>query len=84
MIPVRVPANSVPHVIGGPRTLGRDHPLYRQPCPVDDRPLGSPYVLVYVGTHPSERQPAGFETGAAVAVHAACAGLDLITVAKES
>ena len=77
MIPVRVPALMEP-VLASPRrfTIAADHPLAAGFCPVCDGPLtGQPVVLVFVGIAPEDRKPAGFTTGGAVAVHAACTGV---------
>lgn len=77
MIPIRVPANAPLHTVGGIRILDDQHPLYWEDCPVCDEPIGSrPLTLVYVGVLPEDRKERGWTTGAAVAVHAACAGLD--------
>ena len=77
MIPVRVPADLTVNTIGGIRTLNPDHPLYATCCPVCDEQLdGLPITLVAVGIAPVDRKPAGWTTGGAVAVHAACAGVE--------
>ncbi|PZG04949.1 hypothetical protein C1I95_32985 [Micromonospora craterilacus] len=74
LIPIRVPATASVHTEGGIRTLDPDHPLYDRPCPVCGGRLGVQLVvLVYVGVCPDDRKSAGYHTGAAVAVHAACA-----------
>jgi hypothetical protein len=75
MIPVRVPATAMP-VLASERRFGarRGHPMDNLPCPACDQPLGDGVtVLVFVGIMPEDRKPRGFTTGAAVAVHAACA-----------
>jgi hypothetical protein len=46
-------------------TVQPDHPLADWGCP----------VLVFAGIEPDDRKPAGWTTGAAVAVHASCAGV---------
>jgi hypothetical protein len=57
-------------------SIRRDHPLYDEPCPVCDGPLGEGVtVLVFAGIDPESRKSAGWTTGAAVAVHASCAGV---------
>jgi len=46
------------------------------PCPVCDGPLGDGViVLILAGIAPEGRKLEGFTTGAAVAVHAVCAGV---------
>ncbi|QDY06144.1 hypothetical protein FJK98_02340 [Micromonospora sp. HM134] len=76
MIPIRVPANATVHT-QGIRTLRPEHHLHGQDCPVCDGQLGGePVVLVYVGAHVDDRATSGWMTGAAVVVHAACAGVD--------
>lgn len=77
MIPVRVPATLLPVLAGERRmSIRRDHPLYDEPCPACDGPLGEGVtVLVFAGIDPENRKPAGWTTGAAVAVHASCAGV---------
>ena len=77
MIPVRVSASLMPVLAAERRfTIAADHPLAAGFCPVCDGPLtGQPVVLVFVGIEPEDRKPAGFTTGAAVAVHAVCAGV---------
>ena len=75
MIPVRVPADAKP-VLASERAfdIAPDHPLSGQDCPVCDGPLmGQPVVLVFAGIGPDDRKPGGWTTGAAVAVHEACA-----------
>lgn len=77
MIPVRVASDAQP-VLASERliTMQVDHPMYFQPCPVCDRHLGAQdVVLVLVGIAPEDRKPAGFTNGAAVPVHASCAGV---------
>lgn len=78
MIPVRVPAGSEPHVISDfVRTLDSEHPLYHYLCPACDEPIGGlPVTLVCVGIAPHKRKDVGWTRGGAVAVHAACAGLE--------
>lgn len=78
MIPVRVPAAAVPHVMPGVRPpVQPGHPLAMDQCPVCDGPLtAAPLALVFVGIAPEDRKPSGFTTGAAVAAHAVCVGLD--------
>jgi len=76
VIPVRIPATAAIHTTGGTRELAADHPLFIEDCPVCDAVLGSePITLVLVGVLPEDRKEAGWTTGAAVAVHAACAGV---------
>ncbi len=76
MIPVR--AQGLPQVVGEFAEAGPD--LFDQECPACDEPLGSaPVSLVYVGpgSDPGDQERArrsSWHTGAAVAVHAACAG----------
>jgi hypothetical protein len=82
LIPVRVPAAFEPYVTRDDCTVTPDHPLYGQGCPVCGGQLGNtnlddgspiPVALVAVGVAPDDRKPAGWTTGAAVAVHTACA-----------
>jgi hypothetical protein len=77
VIPVRVPATAKPVLASERRfAASRGHPLDSLPCPVCDGPLGDQVtVLVLAGIAPEDRKPAGATTGAAVAVHAACAGV---------
>lgn len=77
MIPVRVPADAKVTLASERRfTIEPGHPLAAEACPACDLPLpGSPSVLVLAGIAPEDRKPAGFTTGGAVAVHAACAGV---------
>jgi hypothetical protein len=77
VIPVRIPADAKPVLASGRRfTIGSHHPLYNELCPVCDGPLGEGVsVLIVAGIEPSNRKPGGWATGAAVAVHAACAGV---------
>lgn len=90
MIPVRVPAD-LKTVLANERrfTVQPDHPVAEHVCPVCDGPLYAtpradgegldmvpgPVVLVFVGIAPEDRKDAGWTTGAAVAVHEACAGV---------
>lgn len=82
MIPVRIPADAPLHTVGGLRTIAPEHPMSQDDCPVCDVPLTvMPITLVYVGIDPETRAQVlekgkAYATGAAVAVHAACAGLD--------
>lgn len=79
MIPVRVPADAHTHTVGGVRTLDDGHPLCLVHCPVCDNLLGpEPITLVYVGMLPVDRKESGWTTGAAVAVHALCAGESVV------
>lgn len=80
MIPVRSdgPLPAIIRVFDG---LSSDHPLYDEPCPGCDGQLGGAgrVALVYVGPgddpDSQDKARAGrWHTGAAVAVHAACAG----------
>ena len=82
MIAVRVPSDAALHTVGGVRpALLPDHPSAAVPCPVCDGSLTeAPVTLVFVGIDPQSRTDAGaWCTGAAVVVHAACAGLDVET-----
>lgn len=77
IIPVRVRSDSPITIVGDSRpALASDHPLADRDCPVCDSPLTEgALVLVLVGIAPPDRKPhGGWTTGAAVAVHAACAG----------
>ena len=89
MIPVRVPAGWTAKLASDRRfTIGPDHPMAEHACPVCDGPLFAtpradgegldmvpgPVVLVFVGIAPEDRKDGGWTTGAAVAVHEACAG----------
>jgi hypothetical protein len=78
MIPVRVPRDASLHTVGGVRPpVAPTHPLANVPCPVCDGLLTeAPVTLVYVGVDPeTHAEDRAWRTGAAVAVHAACAGL---------
>jgi len=77
VIPVRVPADAGPVLASERRfAANRGHPLDNLPCPVRGGPLGEQViVLVLAGIAPEDRKPAGWTTGGAVAVHAACAGV---------
>jgi hypothetical protein len=77
IIPVRVPADAMPVLASERRmTILPGHPLYDELCPVCDGLLGELVtVLVFAGIEPESRKPAGWATGAAVAVHAICAGV---------
>ena len=81
MIPVRAngPLPTVVRVFDLPRAV---HPLNHEPCPACDQPVdnGHPVALVYVGPGPDPEDQAKargglWHTGAAVAVHAVCAGV---------
>jgi hypothetical protein len=77
IIPVYVPAGARP-VLASERRMGarRGHPIDQSPCPVCDLPLGDQViVLVLAGIEPGDRKPSRQATGAAVAVHAMCAGV---------
>jgi hypothetical protein len=79
MIPVRVPADARPALACERRLrIERGHPMYDQPCPVCVKRLGSAVtVLILAGIAPEDRkpEPAGrWATGAAICVHAVCAG----------
>lgn len=77
MIRVHVPVDVPLYTVGGVCTLTPKDRLYRRECPVCDRPLADqPFTLVCVGIHPADRKPSGWTTGSAVAVHAACAGVE--------
>lgn len=76
MIPVRVPADMQVTLANGrvfdPAPEG--HWLHDAICPVCDELLGKGRtVLVFAGILPEDRKPGGWTTGAAVAVHQACA-----------
>ncbi|MFJ4515227.1 hypothetical protein [Streptomyces sp. NPDC088816] len=76
IIPIRVPVDAAIHTDGGIRQLGPEHPLFRVLCPACGSHLeDQPITLVYVGAHPEDRKASGWMTGAAVGVHAACAGV---------
>jgi hypothetical protein len=77
IIPVRVPAGAMPVLASERRmTILPGHPLYDELCPVCDGLLGeATAVLVFAGIESESRKPGGFTTGAAVAVHAFCAGV---------
>jgi hypothetical protein len=78
VIPVRVPADAkVTFASERLFTISPSHPVYHDKCPVCDirfSESGQPAVLVFVGIAPEDRKPGGWTTGAAVCVHAACAG----------
>lgn len=76
MIPVRARTDSPITHVGGIRTLRHDHPLAATECPVCDAALmDRPITLVFVGIDPETRaEGKTWCTGAAVAVHADCAG----------
>lgn len=83
MIPVRVPASLKPQLASSNRfSVKPGHPMCSTACPVCDQPLGYPAddppqcVLVFAGIEPERRQTQGYVTGGAVAVHAACAGIE--------
>ena len=77
IIPVRIPASARPVLASERRiTIAPDHPMHESRCPVCDRFLGDGVtVLIVAGIEPGDRKLAGYVTGAAVAVHAACAGV---------
>jgi hypothetical protein len=77
IIPVRVPAALMPVLASDRRfNILPDHPLYEALCPVCGGLLGETIVVpVFAGIEPESRKPGGFTTGAAVAVHAFCAGV---------
>lgn len=80
MIPVRVPADLMPVLANERRfaPMNPDHPLAGEPCPVCEEPLGGgTTVLVFAGIEAGDRKegPGRWTTGAAVAVHARCAGV---------
>jgi hypothetical protein len=65
-----------PHIVRDDFRLSEDHPLYCQPCPVCDEPmgfLGEAIALVAVGIMTIDRKASGWTTGGAVAVHTECA-----------
>lgn len=76
MIPVRVFATAKPLLATGRRfTIRASHPMAGQDCPVCEEPLlDRVLVLVLAGIAPEDRKADGVTTGAAVAVHALCAG----------
>ena len=77
MIPVRIASNTKT-VLASERRFPahRNGPWLPSPCPVCDLPLDDQVtVLVFVGIAPEDRKPGGYTTGAAVQVHAACAGV---------
>ena len=76
MIPVR--ADRLPHVIS---TYPCPGPAVHGPCPACDEEIGGPIALVHIGPgdDPGDQAKARagrWHTGAAVAVHAACAGVE--------
>lgn len=76
MIPVRVPADLKVTLANERRFPAPEpsHGLHGEPCPVCDEPLATgPLVLVFVGIMAEDRKAGGWTTGAAVAVHEACA-----------
>lgn len=78
MLSVRVESASPITTVGGVRPpVAAGHPLADVPCPVCDGPLTvEPITLVLVGIDPETRaEGETYCIGAAVAVHAACAGL---------
>lgn len=80
MIPVRVESSSPITTTGGIRPpMDPSHPLAETPCPVCDGPLTiEPITMVLVGIDPETRaEGKTWCTGAAVVVHAACAGLNV-------
>lgn len=86
MIPVRLPATFEPHVVRDDCLIEDGHPLYGQDCPACGRPIGTDpelVALVAVGIAPEDRQPAGWTTGGAVAVHTACARATMGPDSKE-
>ncbi len=93
MIPVRLPTAFEPHIVRDDLLLAPDHPFHGQECPVCFQPLGAdmlPVALVAIGIAPASRQPlgrrpSGWSSGAAVAVHTACARppMDADTVHRE-
>lgn len=78
MIPVRLPATFEPYIVRDDCLLDVDHPLYGKACPACDHQLGVdqlPVALVAIGIAPGDREgkSSGWTSGAAVAVHTACA-----------
>jgi hypothetical protein len=80
VIPVRS-NGPLPTVVRVFESLSTNHPLRDWPCPACDEPLGGRDVaLVYIGPGPVPSQiekalSGRWHTGAAVAVHAYCAGV---------
>jgi hypothetical protein len=78
VIPVRVPADAKVAMANDRLfVIAPDHPMYHDRCPVCDwrfSESGQPAVLVFVGIAPEDRKETGWTNGAAVVVHAACAG----------
>jgi hypothetical protein len=75
MIPVRVPVDlKVTLATDRVFDMKPGHPLSHSQCPVcEEFLMNRRCVLVFAGIAPDDRKPAGFTTGAAVAVHEACA-----------
>lgn len=79
MIPVEVPADARPVLASEIIfTIEPDHLLYGQPCPACGQPLSvtADVVLVLAGIAPENQKGSGYTAGGAVAVHAACAGVE--------
>ena len=78
IIPIRARTDSPITAFGAKPPLSLDHPLAATMCPVCDGSLTeAPITLVLVGFHPEDREEGKlWGNGAAVAVHAACAGVD--------
>jgi len=77
MIPIRARTDDPITTTGGIRPpMHPDHPLAETPCPVCDGPLTDrPITFVLVGFDPETRaEGKTWATGAAVVVHADCAG----------
>lgn len=80
IIPVRIPRAASTTTVGGVKpSLPPGHPFASQPCPLcDDLLTQAPVTLVFVGIDPQTRSTSGtWCTGAAVYVHATCAGLEV-------
>jgi hypothetical protein len=78
MIPIRAHKDDPITTYGVRPPMQPGHPLAQTPCPVCDGPLtGAPITLVLVGFDPEVRaEGKAWRAGAAVVVHAACAGAE--------
>lgn len=71
--PLRVLANSQPHVARRGHYLQPHHPMGAVPCVICGERLGGQRVAyIYLGTPPGERE-GPFWTGQGIAVHDTCA-----------